>query len=116
MSIPTDTLERKRIDNLTHGEMVRVGREMKKMTLRQLAAAVGLSAPFLSDVEHNRRRLTGETLTKVADALGMSRVGLQRAAMFEAVKAKYPELAELLERGRRCKHCRGDLVFGPVRR
>lgn len=102
--------------NLTHGAMVRAGRELKKMTLRQLAAKVGLLAPFLSDVEHNRRRLTGEKLTKVADALGIDRVALQRAAMFEDVRARYPELAELLESSRCCKHCRGDLVFGPVRR
>jgi transcriptional regulator with XRE-family HTH domain len=39
----------------TFGEKVRELRLQKKMTLRQLAREVGLSQPFLSDIEHGRR-------------------------------------------------------------
>lgn len=99
-----------RAGDKTHGTMVREAREAKRLTLRQLAAATGLSAPFLSDVEHGRRRLTGDTLAKVALALGIPVAKLQRAAMFEDVKARYPELAELLENDV-CKCCRGKVVL-----
>lgn len=38
------------------GEAIRQLRELRGLTLRELAASVGVSAPFLSDLEHNRRR------------------------------------------------------------
>src|SRR5205085_4452783 len=38
------------------GDAVRRVREARQMTLRELATKIGVSAPFLSDVEHNRRR------------------------------------------------------------
>jgi transcriptional regulator with XRE-family HTH domain/NTP pyrophosphatase (non-canonical NTP hydrolase) len=41
---------------LHYGDAIRLLRERKKMTLRALAQAVGVSAPFLSDLEHGRRR------------------------------------------------------------
>ena len=40
----------------TLGEAVRQLRTEKRMTLRALAEAVGISAPFLSDIEHGRRQ------------------------------------------------------------
>src|SRR5262245_53827772 len=40
----------------TLGEAVRHLRTEKRMTLRALAEAVGISAPFLSDIEHGRRQ------------------------------------------------------------
>jgi transcriptional regulator with XRE-family HTH domain len=55
--------------------MLRVGEEIYrlrqgKLTLRALAAKVGLSAPFLSDVEHGRRSVRRH-LGKLAKALGV---------------------------------------------
>jgi transcriptional regulator with XRE-family HTH domain len=94
--------ERKRADNRTHGVVVREAREAQGKTLRQLAKATGLSAPFLSDVEHGRRRLTGDTLAKVAKALKIPVGALQRVAMFDDVEARYPELAEILKQKRDC--------------
>ena len=38
------------------GEAIRQLRELRGLTLRELATSVGVSAPFLSDLEHNRRR------------------------------------------------------------
>ncbi|MGZ3747132.1 MAG: helix-turn-helix domain-containing protein [Pseudobdellovibrionaceae bacterium] len=40
----------------TLGEAIRVLREDQGMTLRALAEKVGVSAPFLSDIEHGRRQ------------------------------------------------------------
>ena len=39
----------------TLGEAIRWAREQRQMSLRGLAEEVGVSAPFLSDLEHNRR-------------------------------------------------------------
>ena len=38
------------------GEAIRFLRDEQKLTLRALADAVGVSAPFLSDLEHGRRQ------------------------------------------------------------
>lgn len=54
--------------------MVRIGlelrrlREEKGVTLRALGEAVGLSAPFLSDVEHGRRKLSH--VAEIEESLG----------------------------------------------
>lgn len=43
------------INNQNFGEFLQKKREEKKITLRQLAGQLSLSAPFLSDVEKGRR-------------------------------------------------------------
>lgn len=68
------------------GDEVRRLRERKGMTLRQLAAMVGLSAPFLSDVEHGRRRLSH--LDAMAKALGV-------------------KVIHFLDIAGKCPHCKG---------
>ena len=50
---------------------VREIRKFKDMTLAEVAAKVGCSIPFLSDVELNRRGAKPETWQKIADALGV---------------------------------------------
>ena len=48
-------------------------REMKNVTLRELARQIGVSAPFLSDVEKGRRAaLTAERLDLVVKVLNLS--------------------------------------------
>ena len=42
----------------TFGEFVRKARESRGMTVRAFAKTVGCSAPFVSDVEHDRRHPT----------------------------------------------------------
>lgn len=42
---------------MTFGEYLKHIREEKHITLRELARRLELSAPFLSDVENNRRAL-----------------------------------------------------------
>jgi transcriptional regulator with XRE-family HTH domain len=51
----------------TLGDAVRFLRERKGISLRQLAAQVGVSAPFLSDLERNRR--STEKLQELATVL-----------------------------------------------
>lgn len=55
------------------GDFLTQKREEKDVTLREMARLIGISAPFLSDVEKNRRApLTTERLEKVADVLKLS--------------------------------------------
>ena len=49
----------------------RLAREATGKTLRALAAEVGISPPFLSDVEHGRRRFSPETEDRIRAALRM---------------------------------------------
>lgn len=54
----------------TFGELLTYLREQKDVTLRELARGIGVSAPFLSDVEKGRRSaLTAERIEKVVAAL-----------------------------------------------
>lgn len=60
-------------DNLTFGEYLAKKREERDITLRELARQLGISAPFLSDVEKNRRApLTADRLEKTASILQLS--------------------------------------------
>ena len=53
----------------TLGEVIRHLREKQGLTLRGLALKAGISAPFLSDIEHNRRGT--EKIPALAKALGV---------------------------------------------
>lgn len=62
------------------GERIRKTREQQSVTLRALARVLGVSAPFLSDVEHGRRRLTPERVVATAKALGIDARELEAVA------------------------------------
>lgn len=84
------------------GEQIRQGRYTKRMTLRALAKALGVSAPYLSDVEHDRRNLSEENTTKVAELLSIrprvsTRACVGYGGRFE--DAVYDVLFELRENG-----------------
>lgn len=53
------------------GEGWRLAREAKGLTLRKLAQDAGISAPFLSDIEHGRRRFSSEVEDRVRGVLGL---------------------------------------------
>jgi transcriptional regulator with XRE-family HTH domain len=55
--------------NDTLGQVIRDLRERKGLSLRKLAKLVGVSAPFMCDVERDRRRT--ERLSKIAEVLGV---------------------------------------------
>lgn len=61
------------IEEKSFGEYLSQLREAKDVTLRELARKIGVSAPFLSDVEKGRRApLTAERLELVASVLGLN--------------------------------------------
>jgi transcriptional regulator with XRE-family HTH domain len=61
---------------------VRRHRERAGMTTEQLANAVGISRPYLSNIEAGRKRLTPYLAIRIAEALGVSeyRITGRRAA------------------------------------
>jgi transcriptional regulator with XRE-family HTH domain len=56
----------------TMGQRLRELRERAGLSLREVAKAAKISAPFLSDVELGRRFPTNETLALIAQKLGAS--------------------------------------------
>jgi len=54
------------------GEYIREQREQAKFSLRQLAAAAGVSNPYLSQIERGLRRPSAEILQQIAKGLRIS--------------------------------------------
>jgi transcriptional regulator with XRE-family HTH domain len=54
----------------TFGEAVRRQRLAKGLGVRELARALGLSAPYISDIEHDRRTPSEIVLRALAHVLG----------------------------------------------
>ncbi len=63
---------------LTLGAKIRQLREDRDISLRELAKTIGVSAPFLSDVELGRRHPSDEHITALAKALGTTRQELEK--------------------------------------
>lgn len=64
--------------SITLGKKLRELRERAGLSLRELAKAAKVSAPFLSDVELGRRFPTNETLALIAQKLGASADDLKK--------------------------------------
>lgn len=65
--------EEMKSEDMSLGEFLVSKREEKDVTLRELARLIGVSAPFLSDVEKGRRApLTADRLEAAASALHLS--------------------------------------------
>jgi len=60
------------------GQRLRQVRESAGLSLREVAKAAKISAPFLSDVELGRRFPTNETLLLIAQKLGASADDLKK--------------------------------------
>lgn len=93
----------------TFGETIRLLRTAKRMTLRAFAQALEVSAPYISDVEHDRRTMTDDMVAKAAVILGVDPVelGLRRRRVTKPLAewlAKNPQLVSLLEDIRARKH------------
>ena len=61
----------------TLGQRIRELREERDVSLRELAKRLGVSAPFLSDVELGRRNPTDKILLSIAKELGVSVIDLK---------------------------------------
>lgn len=98
----------------TLGEALRWARGQRRMTMRGLAVALGVSAPFLSDVEHDRRTLTDDRLLQAAEVLNVDPVELDVRRGYSRDLADWiardPDLVRLLREARRTGH---RLVMGP---
>jgi transcriptional regulator with XRE-family HTH domain len=53
------------------GEQIRELRRLKRLTLQQLADAVGISISYMSQIERNRAKLPVGTLRSICDVLGV---------------------------------------------
>ncbi len=53
----------------TLGDRIRELREHQDLSVRELARRIGVSAPFMSDVELGRRHPSGDVLEKIASVL-----------------------------------------------
>jgi transcriptional regulator with XRE-family HTH domain len=60
------------------GQRIHELRDKANLSLRGLAMRIGISAPFLSDVELGRRFPSEEILAKLADALDVSPTELKQ--------------------------------------
>jgi len=83
------------------GQYLFMMREKKDITLREMARLLGVSAPFLSDVEKNRcAPLTAERLEKVASIFNLS--ATEKAEMYDLVGRQRdivaPDLPEYIKR------------------
>lgn len=56
----------------TLGELIRRQREMAELPMRQLASMVGISNPYLSQIERNLRAPSERVLNAIADQLQVS--------------------------------------------
>lgn len=82
------------------GQKIRELREQKGLSLRALAERVGVSAPFLSDLEHGRRGT--EKIVEIAKALGVSAKELEKLSgkwppELKAWLTENPSVVELLQ-------------------
>jgi transcriptional regulator with XRE-family HTH domain len=81
------------------GEAIRRLRVEKRMTLRALAEKIGVSAPFLSDLEHGRRQTN--QFEALADALDVDVEDLRsldgRVTELKEWLAENPQLVSLLK-------------------
>lgn len=73
-----------RENTVTFGEYLKHKREERQISLRELARRLNVSAPFISDVENNRRApLTEERLATLAVVLNL--IKAEKAEMYDIV-------------------------------
>ena len=94
---------------VTLGEAIYHARQERGITLRALARTIGVSAPFMSDVEHGRRKPSEDRLAEIAKVLHVSAQELQDMTLTrEAANAleNDPELLALVRRASRDRRYR----------
>jgi transcriptional regulator with XRE-family HTH domain len=72
----------------TLGEIIRQQRELAELPMRQLAAMVGISGPYLSQIERGLRAPSDQVLGAIAKSLQTSAAALQDQA--EALAPRQP--------------------------
>lgn len=69
MKLPTVEVRSKEINHAECGKLIRAKREKLGMSLRRLAKEMGVTAPFLSDLELGRRNWKVERFNKAVEVL-----------------------------------------------
>jgi transcriptional regulator with XRE-family HTH domain len=59
-------------DDSPLGEFIRAQRELSELSMRRLAAMSGISAPYLSQIEHGLRAPSERVLRSIAEGLKLS--------------------------------------------
>jgi transcriptional regulator with XRE-family HTH domain len=77
------------------GTVLRRARQRQGMTLRDLAAASGVSVPYLSEIERGRKEASSEVLSSICRALGLALVDL-----LDEVRAELLRMSRLSAEGR----------------
>jgi transcriptional regulator with XRE-family HTH domain len=67
-------------DRPTLGEIIRRQRELNELSMRQFAAMVGISNPYLSQIERGLRRPSEQVVENIARSLRMSADALYEQA------------------------------------
>jgi transcriptional regulator with XRE-family HTH domain len=83
----------------TLGDIIRKQRELAELPLRQLAAMVGISNPYLSQIERGLRAPSKGVLDAIADSLRTSSDALYRqaATVADGQPARPPVLAAIAD-------------------
>lgn len=81
------------MDQKTLGEFIRVERNKRNWSLRELARRLGITPPFLSDIELGKRYPSPETLERIADEFGVSVSALEKLDHRESL-ADFKRLVE----------------------
>jgi transcriptional regulator with XRE-family HTH domain len=82
----------------TLGEIIRQQRELAELPMRQLAAMVGISGPYLSQIERGLRAPSEQVLGAIAKSLQTSSEALQTQAEALAPRAAPSEVIAAIER------------------
>jgi transcriptional regulator with XRE-family HTH domain len=82
----------------TLGEIIRRQRELAELPMRQLAAMVGISGPYLSQIERGLRAPSEHVLGAIATSLQTSAEALQDQAESLAPPAEPSEVVAAIER------------------
>lgn len=87
---------------MTLGEAIYTARQERKRSLRSVAAKVGITPSFMSDIEHGRRKPTEARLGAIAKAIGVAVQTLQDMTLTREAAHALENDPELLALVRRC--------------
>jgi transcriptional regulator with XRE-family HTH domain len=77
------------------GEFIRRQRELQELSMRQLADLVGISNPYLSQIEHGLRAPSDRVLEAIAENLDLSADALRAHISLQEDDAEPPVIAAI---------------------
>ncbi len=89
--------EQPKMDILELGKRIRTARRKKGMSQAELADKVGISVPYVSDVENGKKTIGVDIFMRIAEALQVSTDWLLRVDIPQNRHVNHSDAAELLE-------------------